>query len=286
MIDLLEKEQCDVALTVTDGFLASRARGRQVELIGTYVESPLTWAVAVDGKHPSLHSLADLKAAQHVRFGISRQWSGSHTMAQYLATSLGVSGGVDTVVAHNFAGLCAGVKAARSTEAADAGAAADAEGRRFEAFLWETFTTKPWVDSGELRKIGDVETPWTAFSLVARAGRAAQPDFARAVRGGLLPALADGVRHFVREAAEEGEGSSASARRIAREHGHRPEDAQAWLRAVRYAVSSSSEGPLFAVDAARTERSVAILRSVGLIQSDVDVRRDVCGGDNAIVDIL
>ena len=38
MIDLLEKGQCDVALTVTDGFLASRGRGRQVELIGTYVE--------------------------------------------------------------------------------------------------------------------------------------------------------------------------------------------------------------------------------------------------------
>jgi hypothetical protein len=28
------------------------------------------------------------------------------------------------------------------------------------AFMWEHFTTKPFVDSGEVRFIGEITTPW------------------------------------------------------------------------------------------------------------------------------
>ncbi len=33
-------------------------------------------------------------------------------------------------------------------------------------FLWERFMTKPYVDRGTLKKIGEVPTPWASFSIV------------------------------------------------------------------------------------------------------------------------
>jgi hypothetical protein len=35
-----------------------------------------------------------------------------------------------------------------------------------EIFLWEKFTTKPWVDSGEMKRIGEVPSPWACFVVV------------------------------------------------------------------------------------------------------------------------
>ena len=34
-----------------------------------------------------------------------------------------------------------------------------------DAFMWETFTTKPFWDSGEIRRVGDITTPWPCFLL-------------------------------------------------------------------------------------------------------------------------
>jgi hypothetical protein len=34
-----------------------------------------------------------------------------------------------------------------------------------DAFLWETFTTKPFHDSGEIRRIGEITTPWPCFMV-------------------------------------------------------------------------------------------------------------------------
>jgi hypothetical protein len=34
-----------------------------------------------------------------------------------------------------------------------------------ELFLWEKFTTKPWVDSGEMKRIGEVPSPWPCFVI-------------------------------------------------------------------------------------------------------------------------
>ena len=29
-----------------------------------------------------------------------------------------------------------------------------------DVFMWETFTTKPFHDSGEVKRVGDITTPW------------------------------------------------------------------------------------------------------------------------------
>ena len=62
MIEALENGEADVALTVTDGFIVGKANGKKIDLLGTYVKSPLVWAVAgsVDSSLPDLESLKSL----------------------------------------------------------------------------------------------------------------------------------------------------------------------------------------------------------------------------------
>jgi ABC-type nitrate/sulfonate/bicarbonate transport system substrate-binding protein len=54
-------------------------------LLGTYVDSPLCWAINV-GKNATFESVEDLRGQT---FGISRFGSGSHLMAYVLASTRG-----------------------------------------------------------------------------------------------------------------------------------------------------------------------------------------------------
>jgi len=256
MLDLLESGEVDVALTVTDGFIAGRAgSGRRVKMVGTFVESPLVWAVACSGRNEAsatLTSLGDLSSSslgRALRFGISRLGSGSHTMGVYsgkhiIPVSASAGGGEleavpEFVVANNFQGLRDG------THRGD-----------FDVFMWETFTTKPFFDSGELRKVGDVPTPWSAFSFVCSTARAAgdEDSVASTIKECLFPALRDGVAAFVGEAALD---------RICADHGHQRQDAALWLASCKYAVGGEDEP--FAVNLPAIAQAVAILQEVGLV---------------------
>jgi ABC-type nitrate/sulfonate/bicarbonate transport system substrate-binding protein len=37
-----------------------------------------------------------------------------------------------------------------------------------DVFYWEKYTTKPYVDSGQLRRIGEYVTPWPCFAIAVR----------------------------------------------------------------------------------------------------------------------
>jgi sulfonate transport system substrate-binding protein len=86
MISMLQNDQADIAITVTDGFVAARATGAPVSLVGTFVESPLIWAASA---HPSTtyRSIQELLGKPDIIIGISRRGSGSHTMAYYTVLS-------------------------------------------------------------------------------------------------------------------------------------------------------------------------------------------------------
>lgn len=46
ILDLVERGEVDVAIVVTDALLVAKSKNRRVELIGTYVQSALVWAIA------------------------------------------------------------------------------------------------------------------------------------------------------------------------------------------------------------------------------------------------
>ncbi|HSZ25346.1 MAG TPA: hypothetical protein VK766_06505, partial [Cytophagaceae bacterium] len=78
--------------------------------------------------------------------------SGSHLMAFVDAYQRGLEINSDQfVVVNNLEGAVSGL---RANEA--------------DLFMWEKFMTKPFVDKGIFRKIGECPTPWPSFVIVVR----------------------------------------------------------------------------------------------------------------------
>lgn len=289
MLDMLERGDADIAMTVSDAFIVANSKGRNVELVGTWVSSPLVWAVAASPLLPrDILTVPDLlKHRQTVtgnphcklRVGISRPGSGSQTMATYMAMlhRLDYVHGLEFVVANNFDGLKKGI-----------------ETDEFDLFLWETFTTKPDFDSDVLRKLDDVRTPWPAFSLVMKhsssvAVEEEEQRLRMAVAKGLFPALAESAHAFTAD-------PEAATQRIVARFGHQETDARLWLHSVHYNVSSFVEAnvdvnyadeqkghathfkstpsylTLQPIDVDLYSNSVRILQSVGLVSADFNVQ--------------
>lgn len=56
------------------------------------------------------------------------------------------------------------------------------------AFMWEWFTTKPYVDNGEVRFIGNVPTPWPSWTIAASKS-VQQPDLLQEFQGKLQESI-------------------------------------------------------------------------------------------------
>jgi len=148
MAQLLEGNEIDVALMVSEGAVAKAATGAPFKVIGTYVHSPLRLGVHVHSRAP-VKSAADLKGKV---FGISRMGSSSHLMSHVFASQQGwdVTSEAPLKVVNNFDG---------AKKAMAAG--------EIDVWVWERFTTKQMVDSGEWSLVQELPTPWHPFLFVA-----------------------------------------------------------------------------------------------------------------------
>lgn len=151
MIEGLKSARLDIVIALTEGLMAAIAKGaKEFQICGTYVASPLTWAISTGSKSPHMN-VDTLKGAN---IGISRYGSGSHIMSYVLCEQSGWQSPADQfqfTVLNNFTNLRDGV----NNGAAD-------------AFLWERFTTKPYHDNGEVKLVGHIAAPWSAFMIAAR----------------------------------------------------------------------------------------------------------------------
>jgi len=148
MAAALNAGEVDVALMLSEGAVAKIATGDALRLCGTYVGTPLIWGAHVKGGSAP-KSLNDLRGRT---FGISRYGSGSHLMAYILANEL--SWDLDQDVKLKVVGSLDGARTAIKKGEID-------------VFLWEKFTTKHLVDSGEWGRAGEVPTPWSCFCFVS-----------------------------------------------------------------------------------------------------------------------
>jgi len=264
LLTLLEDGEVDIALTVTDGFISGKASNRAVKLAGTYVKSPLVWAIATSGANPKqLQGLDCLRESdRQLRFGVSRIGSGSYTMGIYAASLINrKKTDLDFVVVNDFAGLRDSVNQETS-----------------DVFMWETFTTKPWFDKNEICKVDEVPTPWPAFSFVT--GRTVDDDenntsrdtnysqsLGSDIRDKFYPALAEGVSLFVN-------GGVDSINRIVKEHKHTNEDAQLWMSRCEYMTQDFKEDiAAFAIDREHYQRSLDIMKQADLVSQDYNVEQ-------------
>ena len=144
----LEEGELDIAIVLAEGGIASVLKGNPCSIVKTYVESPLIWGIHVAADS----DIESIDQVQGKRYAISRFGSGSHLMAIVDASERGWP--TDDLKFEKIGNLD-GAREALSNGGAD-------------IFFWERFTTAPFVDSGEFRRVGERRTLWPAFVVLVR----------------------------------------------------------------------------------------------------------------------
>ncbi len=148
MCEALKTKQVDIALVLTEGGLKELAENLHSKIVKIYVESPLLWGVHV-GKNSDIKNITNLKNAT---VAISRFGSGSHLMAKVYAHKNNWN--PDSLNYKTIKNLNGGINEITSN--------------KNSCFLWEHFTTKPYVDSGQISEIDTIKTPWPCFVMLVR----------------------------------------------------------------------------------------------------------------------
>tara|TARA_B110000003_G_scaffold53347_1_gene53070 strand:- start:14652 stop:15512 length:861 start_codon:yes stop_codon:yes gene_type:complete len=148
MCKALRNGETDIAIILTEGIIKDIIDGNPSKILQVYVNTPLIWGIHVSS-NSSFKTISDL---ENKRIAISRFGSGSHLMAIVNAYNQDWNlEKLDFVVVKNLEG---GIKAIQSEEA--------------DYFMWEHFTTKPYVDSGIFRRVDNCPTPWPCFVIAVR----------------------------------------------------------------------------------------------------------------------
>lgn len=140
----------------------------------------------------------------------------------------------DTVVLHTFENLR---KAVNSGEA--------------DFFMWEHFTSKRYYDKGEIRRVGEIYTPWSSWKIVASTSLVKGAELDPRVDD-LLDKLNLGIKHF-------NDNQEEAVEFISTHLDYSAEDARAWLETVRFPEKTQG------VDPAVITKTVDILRKAGVL---------------------
>ena len=148
MCQMLRDGETDIAVILSEGIIKDIVAGNPCKIVQVYVKSPLIWGIHVSAKS-KYHSIADL---EYTKVAISRYGSGSQLMAYVNADNQGWdSEKLQFEIVNTIDG---------AVEALTNGTA--------DYFMWEHFMTKPLVDNGIFRRVGDCPTPWPCFVIAVR----------------------------------------------------------------------------------------------------------------------
>ena len=148
LCQMLRDGSTDIAVILTEGIIKDITAGNDSKIVQVFVDSPLIWGihVASGSKHEKLSDI------EHGKVAISRFGSGSHLMAIVNAKNEGWdTKKLQYEIINTLDGAIEGLT----------------EGRA-DYFMWERFMTKPIVDKGIFRRIGDCPTPWPCFVIAVR----------------------------------------------------------------------------------------------------------------------
>ncbi len=145
----LRSGDIDIAVILTEGIIKDIIDGNPSKIVQTFVETPLIWGIHV-AANSKFKTIKDIKGT---RAAISRYGSGSHLMAYINAKNHNwdLDKDLNFEVIKNLNGAVKGL-----TE----GVA--------DYFMWEKFTTKPFVDDGIFRRIDNCPSPWPCFVIAVR----------------------------------------------------------------------------------------------------------------------
>ena len=210
----LRNGDIDMAVILTEGIVKDIIAGNPSKIVQTFVNSPLNWGIHVanDSKYQTIEELKGTKGA------ISRYGSGSHLMAYVNAENnqWDLEKDLNFEVIKNLDGAVKGLT----------------EGKA-DYFMWEKFTTKPLVDNGTFRRIGNLPTPWPCFVI--------------AVREEFLKTNLDDIKiilDIVNGTTEEFKQIPSIDRTIANRYEQELEDVQEWLGLTEWSQENISKSNL------------------------------------------
>ncbi|KAF2022922.1 hypothetical protein EK21DRAFT_81999 [Setomelanomma holmii] len=259
MVTALQAGEIDIGVGLTEGWIAALGKAQAAKedagfrVVGTYVETPLCWAISTGAKRDELKGIEDLKGKKG---GVSRIGSGSYVMSFVLADQ---QGWLDTssdnppfpVEALNtFSNLRDGVN-----------------NKTADFFMWEHFTSKRYYDNGEIKRIGEIYTPWSSWKIVAvndlihptnwsSTPNASKPALKEELED-VLKKINKGVKHFE-------ENQEEAVQYISTKLDYSEEDAREWLKTVRFAPDVRG------VDVEVVDKTVGILQKAGVLSDQVD----------------
>lgn len=209
MCQLLQNGETDLAIILTEGIIKSITEGNPSRIIQEYIATPLLWGIHVGAKS-SYQLLSEL---EHTKVAVSRFGSGSHLMAYVNAENNGWHPNeLMFEVINNLDG---------AKEALDNGTA--------DYFMWEHFTTKPIVDAGIFRRLGDCPTPWPCFMLVGTNRFIAEE-----------PNIINHILEVINIYSSEFKSIPSIDRTLANRYGQQLPDIQEWMQLTEWSQSQLS----------------------------------------------
>ena len=223
----------DAAVILTEGIVTDIVNGNKSKIVQWYVKSPLVWGIHVANGSKILND----KQFVGKKYAISRYGSGSHLMAFVDAYQRGLEIKPEQfVIVNNLDGA---VKALVSGEA--------------DLFMWEKFMTKPLVDNGTFRKVGECPTPW--------------PSFVIAVREEFLeknPVVISDMLEVIQRSCKEFAALPDVVERIAQRFNLQSDDVKEWMKTIQWQTETE-------FDKAPLEGVIKALVEVGIIENDVPI---------------
>lgn len=205
MTRALRDGEVDVCILLTEGIITDIINGNPSKIISDYVTTPLTWGIHTGVNNP-LRYYEDIYTK---RYAISRFGSGSHLMAIVDAMSKGHELNKEQfVVIKNLDGALASLAALES-----------------DVFYWEKYTTKPWVDNGQLRRVGEYVTPWSCF-VIAATDDIIKREPENLIR--LLRTIHDSCDQFMQD--------EASIPMVSDRYGLQLKDTERWFHSTEWAI--------------------------------------------------
>lgn len=147
MTEALKSGELDLAILLTEGFISAAAKGLRAKIVKEYITSPLGWGIFTGAKS-QFYSVYN---RQPKKYAISKLGSGSHLMAMIHAEQRGEKIGAEDLI---------------EVKSID-GAMESLSKNETQIFYWEKYTTKPFVEYGMVRMIGEFSAPWSSFLIVA-----------------------------------------------------------------------------------------------------------------------
>ncbi|KAH3686622.1 hypothetical protein WICPIJ_002421 [Wickerhamomyces pijperi] len=211
LIQSLGDGSIDIAIGLTEAFVRGLAQGDQsYKLINTYVKSPLRWSVSTGFNRDDV---TDIEGLAGKDISVSRIGSGSYVMAFVMALQFGFKQPF-----FNSFPILSTFKNLRESVNLKEGFA------RSDAFMWEHFTTKRYYDNQELKKIGEIYTPWPSWVINARSG-ALQENKEEVTK--FVHAVNKGIAYFK-------ENQEEAIQWIHTNLDYSEEDAREWIKTVEF----------------------------------------------------